>query len=302
MEEKETACAKPAEQVQKESCVVQAGGPTEIPRRGSPLQIKQEPEEGLAQRWEAQWQNFLKMVQAPHPGWGSSPLPELVAFSDSKGIQPSGGTTPQGQDCFEEMTVNLPRIHQVCLGASRKLGGRLLNEQERPPFWAQDYLDRESTGRTSLPKNQDNVSPRSGLGKISENELMRPERSSGSLPTKRGSEAIPRTMEERDLRDPPPKKDPHGGEPLPRGTGREIKQEPDEGSLQQWEAQWREFLKTVETPCLGSSKPPVDPWENSLAFLDSFEQVARACRWPKEEWVPQLQPALSGEAEQAFLN
>uniref|UniRef100_A0A8C7DZD8 Uncharacterized protein n=1 Tax=Naja naja TaxID=35670 RepID=A0A8C7DZD8_NAJNA len=35
------------------------------------------------------------MVQAPHPGWGSSPLPELVAFSDSKGIQPSGGTTPQ---------------------------------------------------------------------------------------------------------------------------------------------------------------------------------------------------------------
>ncbi|KAG8127455.1 hypothetical protein E2320_014382, partial [Naja naja] len=109
-------------------------------------------------------------------------------------------------------------------------------------------------------------------------------------------------MEEQDLRDPPPKKDPHGGEPLPRGTGREIKQEPDEGSLQQWEAQWREFLKTVETPCPGSSKPPVDPWENSLAFLDSFEQVARACRWPKEEWVPQLQPALSGEAKQAFLN
>ncbi|KAG8127457.1 hypothetical protein E2320_014383, partial [Naja naja] len=191
MEEKETACAKPAERVQKESCIVQAGGPTEIPRRGSPLQIKQEPDEGLAQRWEAQWQNFLKMVQAPHPGWGSSPLPELVAFSDSKGIQPSGGTTPQvfgwkvkeeGQDCFEEMTVNLPRIHQ-----------------ERPPLWAQDYLDRESTGRTSLPKNQDNLSPRSGLGKISENELMRPERSSGSLPTKRGSEAIPCRVGYKDL-------------------------------------------------------------------------------------------------------
>ncbi|XP_058017546.1 zinc finger and SCAN domain-containing protein 31-like [Ahaetulla prasina] len=171
------------------------------------------------------------MVQAPHPGWGSPPLPELVAFSDSKRLQPTGGTTPQvfgwkvkeevceeelgtaeaqrqmfrhfcyqdaegprevcsrlrelchrwlkperhtkeqiletlvleqflvilppeiqgcvrdrgpescaqavalaegfllrqkeaqlGQDCFEEMTVNLPRIHQVCLGASRKLG------------------------------------------------------------------------------------------------------------------------------------------------------------------------------------
>uniref|UniRef100_A0A670YYW5 SCAN box domain-containing protein n=1 Tax=Pseudonaja textilis TaxID=8673 RepID=A0A670YYW5_PSETE len=52
MEEKETACAKPAEQVQKESCVIQASGPTEIPRRGSPLQIKQEPDEGLAQLCE----------------------------------------------------------------------------------------------------------------------------------------------------------------------------------------------------------------------------------------------------------
>uniref|UniRef100_A0A8C5WPZ5 Uncharacterized protein n=1 Tax=Laticauda laticaudata TaxID=8630 RepID=A0A8C5WPZ5_LATLA len=309
MEEKETACARLAEQVQKESCVVQASGPSEIPRRGSPLQIKQEPDEGLAQRWEAQWQNFLKMVQAPHPGWGSSPLPELVAFSDSKGIQPSSGTTPQvfgwkvkeevceeeignteaqrqrfrhfcyqdaegprevcnrlrelchrwlkperhtkeqiletlvleqflvilppeiqgcvrdrgpescaqavalaegfllrqkeaqlGQDCFEEMTVNLPRIHQVCLGASRKLaGGRLLNEQERPPLWTQDYVDRESTGRTSLPKTQDNLSPRSGLGRISENELMRPERSLGSLPTKRGSEAIPCRVGYKDI-------------------------------------------------------------------------------------------------------
>ncbi|XP_070792469.1 zinc finger and SCAN domain-containing protein 22-like [Pituophis catenifer annectens] len=109
-------------------------------------------------------------------------------------------------------------------------------------------------------------------------------------------------MEEQDLRDHPQKKDPRGGESPPRKMGREIKQEPDEGSLQQWEAQWREFLKTVETPCSGSSKPPVDPWENSLAFLDSFEQVARACRWPKEEWVARLQPALSGEAEQAFLN
>ncbi|XP_007444148.1 zinc finger protein with KRAB and SCAN domains 8-like [Python bivittatus] len=111
-------------------------------------------------------------------------------------------------------------------------------------------------------------------------------------------------MEERGPRDCPPgaKKDPCGGESLPRRTGREVKQEPDEGSLQQWEVQWREFLKTVETPCPGGSKPPTDPWENSLAFLGSFEQVAEACQWPEEEWVARLRPALSGEAEQAFLN
>ncbi|KAK9405591.1 zinc finger and SCAN domain-containing protein 12-like [Crotalus adamanteus] len=110
-------------------------------------------------------------------------------------------------------------------------------------------------------------------------------------------------MEEQDLRDHPPKKDhPRRGETPARRTEREIKREPDEGSLQQWEAQWQKFLKTVETPCSGSSKSPVDPWENSLAFLDSFEQVAQACRWPEEEWVARLQPALSGEAEQAFLS
>ncbi|XP_070587416.1 zinc finger and SCAN domain-containing protein 31-like isoform X2 [Erythrolamprus reginae] len=308
MEEKEMACVRPAERVQKESCLVQAGAPPEILRRGSPLQIKQEPDESLAQRWEAQWQNFLKMVQVPHPGWGSPPLPELVAFSDSERAQPTVGMTPQvfgwkvkeegrdeemggnaeaqrqrfrhfcyqdaegprevcnhlrelchrwlkperhtkeeiletlvleqflailpseiqgcvrdrgpescaqavalaegfllrqrevqlGQDCLEEMTENLPRIHQVCLGASRKLaGGRLLNEQEQPPLWDQD--NRESTSRTSLPKNQDVLFPQPGLGKILENELTRPERSSGSLPTKRGSEAIPCRVGYKDL-------------------------------------------------------------------------------------------------------
>ncbi|XP_007444479.1 zinc finger and SCAN domain-containing protein 31-like [Python bivittatus] len=310
--EKETACAKPAEGAQKGPCVVQAGGPRDMPRRVTPPQIKQEPDEGLAQRWEAQWQDFLKMVQAPHPGWGSPPLPELVAFSDSKGFQPSSGAAPQilgwkvkeevseeeagnaetqrqrfryfcyqdaegprevcnrlrelchrwlkperhtkeqiletlvleqflailppqiqgcvrergpetcaqavalaegfllrqkegqrprqlGQESFEEVTVNFPRVHQVCLGSSRKLaGGRLLNEQDRPTLWAQDYLERETAGRTSLPKNQDSLLPRPGLGKISENEL-RPERSSGPLPTKRGSESIPCRVGYKDL-------------------------------------------------------------------------------------------------------
>uniref|UniRef100_A0A8D2J551 SCAN box domain-containing protein n=1 Tax=Varanus komodoensis TaxID=61221 RepID=A0A8D2J551_VARKO len=41
-------------------------------------------------------------------------------------------------------------------------------------------------------------------------------------------------------------------------------------------------------------------WDDAKAFLASFEQVAEACRWPKEEWAARLLPALSGEAEQAF--
>ncbi|XP_048345069.1 zinc finger protein 397-like [Sphaerodactylus townsendi] len=84
----------------------------------------------------------------------------------------------------------------------------------------------------------------------------------------------------------------------------QIKQEPGEGSLQQWEVQWQEFLKTVESPHTGWQMPKLlrepTPWEDTKAFLSSFEQVAEACRWPKDEWVTRLLPALSGEAEQAF--
>ncbi|XP_048345090.1 zinc finger protein 397-like isoform X2 [Sphaerodactylus townsendi] len=75
-------------------------------------------------------------------------------------------------------------------------------------------------------------------------------------------------------------------------------------SLAQWEAQWQEFLRTVENPQTGWGIPHLpekpSPWENAKDFLASFEQVAEACQWPKEEWVTRLLPALNGEAEQAF--
>uniref|UniRef100_A0A670HL89 Zinc finger protein 586-like n=3 Tax=Podarcis muralis TaxID=64176 RepID=A0A670HL89_PODMU len=57
--------------------ILQAGTLTQSPREMAPLQrMKEEPEEGLSsQRWEAQWQEFLKAVQCPQPGWGSPLLP-----------------------------------------------------------------------------------------------------------------------------------------------------------------------------------------------------------------------------------
>ncbi|XP_048346186.1 zinc finger protein 26-like [Sphaerodactylus townsendi] len=83
-----------------------------------------------------------------------------------------------------------------------------------------------------------------------------------------------------------------------------VKQEPCEGLLQQWDAQWQEFLKTVEAPDSSGGIAPFPeepaPWDDTKAFLASFEQVAKACRWPRKEWVAQLLPALSGEAEQVF--
>ncbi|XP_053146073.1 zinc finger protein 397-like [Hemicordylus capensis] len=85
-----------------------------------------------------------------------------------------------------------------------------------------------------------------------------------------------------------------------------VKQEPGEGLLQHWEAQWQEFLKTVESPHSGWGSPQLPeepkPWGDPKAFLATFEQVAEACRWPREEWASWLLPALRGEAKQAFIN
>ncbi|CAI5768558.1 zinc finger and SCAN domain-containing 31 [Podarcis lilfordi] len=84
----------------------------------------------------------------------------------------------------------------------------------------------------------------------------------------------------------------------------QIKQEEDEGKFQRWETQWEEFLTTAESPhsSWGTPRLPEDPtpWDDTKAFLASFEQVAEACRWPQEEWVTWLLPALRGEAERAF--
>ncbi|XP_053148925.1 zinc finger protein 436-like isoform X2 [Hemicordylus capensis] len=84
---------------------------------------------------------------------------------------------------------------------------------------------------------------------------------------------------------------------------REGKREPGKGVQQCWEAQWQEFLKTLQAPQLAWGNPQLSdttPWDDAKAFLASFEQVAKACQWPREEWVVRLLPALSGEAEEAF--
>ncbi|KAF7236310.1 hypothetical protein EYD10_16932 [Varanus komodoensis] len=52
-------------------------------------QIKQEPEEGLQQRWESQWQEFLKTVETPHSGWRHLKLPEPASEEDTKEFQAS---------------------------------------------------------------------------------------------------------------------------------------------------------------------------------------------------------------------
>ncbi|XP_029142382.1 zinc finger protein 25-like [Protobothrops mucrosquamatus] len=86
------------------------------------------------------------------------------------------------------------------------------------------------------------------------------------------------------------------------GASRESKGETCKAGQERWEAQWQEFLRTLDP---GRGGKPVmmseaSSWEDPKAFLASFEQVATACRWPSGEWTARLRPALSGGVEEAF--
>ncbi|XP_066471490.1 zinc finger and SCAN domain-containing protein 12-like [Tiliqua scincoides] len=83
----------------------------------------------------------------------------------------------------------------------------------------------------------------------------------------------------------------------------EPQEESGRGLQQCWEAQWQQFLQTLQTPYSAWGNLQLSeatPWDDAKAFLASFEQVAEACQWPRGEWVARLVPALSGEAQQAF--
>uniref|UniRef100_A0A8D0C3R3 SCAN box domain-containing protein n=1 Tax=Salvator merianae TaxID=96440 RepID=A0A8D0C3R3_SALMN len=74
---------------EKDLHVVQSGTIKEFLSGESLLHIKQEPEEGLLQHWEGQWQDFLKMAESPYLGWRPLKLPESKAEEDPKALQTS---------------------------------------------------------------------------------------------------------------------------------------------------------------------------------------------------------------------
>ncbi|XP_042306498.1 zinc finger protein 1 homolog [Sceloporus undulatus] len=82
-----------------------------------------------------------------------------------------------------------------------------------------------------------------------------------------------------------------------------VKQDPDGRPAKEWEDQWHKFLRALDPLHLVWGAPQLrdsGPWDDAKAFLASFEQVAEACQWPREEWTARLLPALSGEAKLAF--
>ncbi|XP_053147547.1 zinc finger and SCAN domain-containing protein 23-like isoform X2 [Hemicordylus capensis] len=89
---------------------------------------------------------------------------------------------------------------------------------------------------------------------------------------------------------------------LTGATPQQIKEEPDEGLEQRWEAQWQEFLKTAKSP--HSEWRPLRlpaPFSegNAKSLLAPFKGAADSGQWPRGEWLAQSLPDLLGEAQQA---
>ncbi|KAG8127494.1 hypothetical protein E2320_014427 [Naja naja] len=95
----------------------------------------------------------------------------------------------------------------------------------------------------------------------------------------------------------------HKKECLGWGASQHCRRETCHGMQERWEAQLQQFLKSLQPILTGrgsSGMSEASPWEDTKEFLASFEQVAKACRWPRDQWAAHLLPALSGEAEEAF--
>ncbi|XP_033027073.1 zinc finger protein 24-like [Lacerta agilis] len=81
-----------------------------------------------------------------------------------------------------------------------------------------------------------------------------------------------------------------------------VKEEPDAGRTQRWEVQGPETEHPLSFGW-GRARPiEAEPWDDILALFASFEHVAYACQWPREELVARLLPALGGEAQEAYLS
>ncbi|XP_042306646.1 zinc finger and SCAN domain-containing protein 16-like isoform X2 [Sceloporus undulatus] len=53
----------------------------------APQQIKEEPDDGLEQRWDTQWLEFLKTVKSPHSEWQHLRLPSPISEGNLKSAQ-----------------------------------------------------------------------------------------------------------------------------------------------------------------------------------------------------------------------
>ncbi|XP_048372273.1 zinc finger and SCAN domain-containing protein 16-like isoform X2 [Sphaerodactylus townsendi] len=99
-----------------------------------------------------------------------------------------------------------------------------------------------------------------------------------------------------------------GAEEVSRGAPMlRVKQELAEEQFPSWDCQLQRVLEVVQTPAIAppwdnSQLPPLPQVGNTEAYLTTFERVADASQWPREDWVTRLMPVLSGQAQQAYFS
>ncbi|XP_061475569.1 uncharacterized protein LOC133381080 isoform X1 [Rhineura floridana] len=92
MEELDPAGPKAKEGLEaggRDSWAVQVETVKELLTKVAPQQIKKEPDLGLQERWEAQWQEFLRTMHPPQSGWEKPHLPRPWSKDNAKDFQAS---------------------------------------------------------------------------------------------------------------------------------------------------------------------------------------------------------------------
>ncbi|XP_062978655.1 zinc finger and SCAN domain-containing protein 21-like [Elgaria multicarinata webbii] len=74
---------KPSKDARRAGQALEVGVAKELLPWAAPQQVKQEPAEGMPQAWDGPWQEFLKAVQSPHPGWGNPQLPAPTPWEEN---------------------------------------------------------------------------------------------------------------------------------------------------------------------------------------------------------------------------
>lgn len=110
-------------------------------------------------------------------------------------------------------------------------------------------------------------------------------------------------MEAQDPADSVPEEDPKGVR-TPEELLRWVVLPQSRNQLQETKGCWEKAAPEVTSafsPAWGSLQVPQLTLADDIeVYLSTFERVALACQWPREQWVARLVPALSGAAREAY--
>uniref|UniRef100_A0ACB8EFS1 Uncharacterized protein n=1 Tax=Sphaerodactylus townsendi TaxID=933632 RepID=A0ACB8EFS1_9SAUR len=150
-EEENTDSFKLGSQVQgtKVPQILHVGSIRELETAISPHLVKKELDEGMQQHWEAQWQEFLGALQAPHTEWGNTQMcEEPTLWEDAKAFLAS----------FEQVAL-------TCRWPQDKWATLLLpalSRDAREAFSDLSVRDREDYGKMPEPLSEEGATPSKG--------------------------------------------------------------------------------------------------------------------------------------------